>query len=80
MDFSNVLIEECRKYGVPYIDTMSMSGCQPNNTYNANAYFARDDTHESDGIHPNHYAHERMMRAIGETLNQLVKYDDRCMR
>lgn len=80
MDFANALIEECRKYGVPYIDTMSMSGCQPNNTYNAASFFARDDTHESDGIHPNHYAHERMMRAIGETLNQLVKYDDTCMR
>ncbi len=80
MDFADALIEECRKYGVPYVDTMSMSGCQPNNEYNANAYFARDDTHLSDGIHPNHYAHERLMRAIGETLNQLIKYDNRSMR
>lgn len=80
MDFADALIEECRKYGVPYVDTMTMSGCQPNNEYNAAAFFARDDTHQSDGIHPNHYAHERMMRAIGETLNQLLKYDDKCMR
>lgn len=81
-DYVDAIIQECRKYGVPYIDTMSASGLHPDNAGNNSAFFPRDDRgdHASDGLHPNHIAHERLQRAIGETLNGLVKYDNRAMR
>ena len=82
MDYVDAIIQECRKYGIPYIDTMTMSGLHPDNAGNNSTFFPRDDRgdHASDGLHPNHLAHERLMRAIGETFNAMVKFNDTAMR
>lgn len=74
-DYVDAIIEKCIEHGVPYIDAFSMSGLQPNNAGNSTTFFVRDDTGVADGVHPNHLAHERIMRAICETLNQMVLYD-----
>lgn len=81
-DYVDAIIEKCKVHGIPYIDTFCMSGLQPNNAGNNAVFFPRDDRqdHASDGIHPNHLAHERIMRAIGETLNSIIKYDIKAMR
>lgn len=82
IEYADAIIELCRKYGVPYVDTMSMSGLHPDNAGNDAIFFPRDDStsHASDGLHPNHIAHERIMRVIGETINALVKYNNTAMR
>ena len=61
---------------------MTFSGLHPDNAGNDAIFFPRDDRNppSSDGLHPNHIAHERIMRVIGETLNALVKYDVTAMR
>lgn len=80
MDYCNIIVQKCREYGIPYVDTLAMSGLQPNNTGNRNVFFPRDDSESNDGIHPNHLGHERIMRVVGEVLNGLVKYKNDVMR
>lgn len=70
-EYADIVIQKCREHGIPYIDTLSMSGLQPNNASNRAVFFPRDDG-GNDGVHPNHFAHRRIERAIGETLNQLM--------
>ncbi len=81
-EYCDIIIDECKKFGIPYVDTMTFSGLHPDNAGNDAIFFPRDDRNppSSDGLHPNHIAHERIMRVIGETLNALVKYDVTAMR
>ena len=81
-EYCDIIIDECRKFGVPYVDTMAFSGLHPDNAGNDATFYPRDDRNppSSDGLHPNHIAHERIMRVVGETLNALVKYNDTAMR
>ena len=79
-DYSKAIIEECIKFGIPYVDTMAESGCHPDNAGNRAIFFPRDDSINNDGLHPNHLAHERIMRAIGEKVNAIVKWNLRTMR
>ena len=78
-DYVNIIIQKCKEHGIPYIDMFAMSGLQPNNEGNRNIFFPRDDG-GNDGIHPNHIAHQRMMRVIGETLNAMVQYNEAIKR
>ena len=82
IEYVNTIIQKCRGHGIPYIDTFTMSGLQPNNIGNSNAFFPRDDnqSHSIDGIHPNHLAHQRLARCIGETLNQMMLWDTTIVR
>ena len=75
-DYRNMIIEECEKYGVPHIDTFGQSGLNCNVSGNNQKYYYRDDTGKSDGLHPNHYAHKRIMRCLGDTLNKITTYND----
>lgn len=69
-DYVDVLIEKCREYAIPCVDAFTMSGLQPNDANNDTEFFS--DNH----IHPNRKGHLRIMRIMGETLNQLVKWKD----
>lgn len=76
-DYSKAIIEECIKYGIPCIDTMSESGLHPDNSGNRAYYFPRDDSSSNDGLHPNHYAHERISRAIENKVVSMIKWNIR---
>lgn len=76
-DYSKAIIEECIKYGIPYIDTMCESGLHPDNAGNRAYYFPRDDSATNDGLHPNHLAHERIARAIESKVNSMIKWNVR---
>lgn len=82
IDYVNTIIQKCKEHGVPYIDTFSMSGLQPNNAGNSATFFPRDDNqgHSIDGVHPNHLAHQRIARCIGETLNQMMLWNETAIR
>ena len=82
IDYVNTIIQKCREHGIPYIDTFTMSGLQPNNSGNSAVFFPRDDNqnHTIDGIHPNHLAHQRLARCIGETLNQMILWNETAIR
>jgi lysophospholipase L1-like esterase len=82
INYVNSVIQKCREHGIPYIDTFTMSGLQPNNSGNSAVFFPRDDnsSHTIDGIHPNHLAHQRLARCIGETLNQMMLWDETAIR
>ena len=81
-DYVDRIIQKCRAHGIPYIDTFTMSGLQPNNSGNSAIFFPRDDNanHTIDGIHPNHLAHQRLARCIGETLNQMMLWNETAIR
>lgn len=76
-DYSRAIIEECIKYGIPYIDTMCESGLHPDNAGNRAYYFPRDDSASNDGLHPNHLAHERIARAIEDKVVSMIKWNVR---
>ena len=71
-DYVDAIQAECRKYGIMCIDTFSESGLHPDNSGNDTFYFNRDDTGVSDGLHPNHYAHQMLARCIDSALNKFV--------
>lgn len=81
-DYVDIIIQKCREHGIPYVDTFAMSGLQPNNEGNSAIFFPRDDnsSHTIDGTHPNHLAHQRLARCIGETLNQMMLWNETAIR
>lgn len=76
-DYSKAIIDECIKYGIPYVDTMCESGLHPDNAGNRAYYFPRDDSSSNDGLHPNHLAHERIARAIENKVCSMIKWNVR---
>ena len=74
-DYVDIIVQKCKEHGIPCVDAFSMSGLQPNNEGNRAIFFPRDDS-GNDGIHPNHIAHQRLLRVIGETLNGIVQYNE----
>lgn len=79
-DYRDAIIDMCKKYAVPYVDTMTYSGLNPDNTSNYNLFYMRDDTEALDIVHVNHLAHQRIARVIGEVLNQLVLWNSDIVR
>ena len=79
-EYCDAIIASCKKYSVPYVDTFTMSGLHPNNPNNKLLYFTRDDNNDNDGVHCNHLGHLRITRVLGETLNQLVLWNDNVVR
>lgn len=79
-EYRSAIIEQCEKFGIPYIDTFTISGMNPDNSYNRTVFFYRDDNGTNDGVHCNGKGHKRLERAIGETLNQLVLWDTKITR
>ena len=79
-DYRDAIIDMCKKYAVPYVDTMTYSGLNPDNTSNYNLFYMRDDTGELDIVHANHLAHQRIARVAGEVLNQLVLWNSDIVR
>ena len=79
-DYRDAIIDMCKKYAVPYVDTMTYSGLNPDNTSNYNLFYMRDDTGELDIVHANHLAHQRIARVVGEVLNQLVLWNSDIVR
>lgn len=71
-DYVDILIEECKKYGIAYIDTMTMSGIHPDNDANRAAYFSYDTT----GLHPDDNGHKRIASVVGHMLKEVNNYMD----
>ena len=73
IEYCDILIEECRKYGIAYVDTMAMSGLYPDNEANRILNF---ESNQDSGLHPGAEGHNRMATAIGEKLKELLSYKD----
>ena len=72
-DYVDVLIDECIKYSIAYVDTMTMSGLYPDNIENRTLYFP---SNPDSGLHPGKEGHKRIACAIGETLKALNMYTE----
>jgi lysophospholipase L1-like esterase len=70
-DYCNVIVEECQKYGIAYIDTMTMSGLYPDNDANRTLYFADN---LNSGLHPSIEGHRRIASVIARMLHDIVEF------
>lgn len=72
-EYADIIIEECKKYSIAYIDTMVASELYPDNYANRILYFA--DNTES-GLHPSSAGHKKIATHVAETIKQLITYSD----
>ena len=63
-EYVDILIEECKKYSIPYIDTMTDAGIYPDNDTNKETYFVTD----TSGLHPSASGHKRIANAVWERI------------
>ena len=69
-EYVDILIDECKKYSIQYIDLMTVSGLYPDNDTNRDLFF------NDSGLHPNAAGHKRIANAIGHILDAFVRYND----
>ena len=72
-EYADIIIEECKKYGIAYIDTMTMTGLYPDNEANRLRYF---ESNQDSGLHPSAEGHKRIASVIGETLKEIIEYTE----
>lgn len=70
-EYNDIIIEECEKYGVPYVDMMTMSGLYPDNANSREAFYG-----DSIGLHPNADGHKRIASAMAEVLKSILMCHD----
>lgn len=69
-DYAEAILNECKKYSIAYVDTMTFSGLLPDNSENLSNYFTSDP----NGIHPDSKGHKRIASVVGEMLKQQIDY------
>lgn len=70
-DYCDIIIEECVKHGIAYIDMMTMSGLNPSVPENCALYYPANLT---SGLHPGVEGHRRMASMIWRVLSDMVEY------
>jgi len=70
LDYVNAIKEECAMFGVPVIDTYSMSGLNPNVDANNTLYFVGS---LSDRLHPNNTGQYTLAKRILPYLEMLAR-------
>lgn len=72
-EYADIIIEECQKYSIAYIDTMTVSELYPDNEANRLLYFVDN---QDTGLHPSSAGHKKIATCVGETIKQLIAYSD----
>lgn len=72
-EYADVIIEECKKYGIAYIDTMTISELYPDNEANRIYYFNQNP---DSGLHPSSAGHKMIAIGVGEMIRQLLVYQN----
>ena len=72
-EYADIIIEECKKYGIAYIDTMTVSELYPDNEANRIYYFNQN---QESGLHPSSTGHKMIAIGVGEMIKQLMTYSD----
>ena len=68
-EYADIIISECQKYSIAYVDTMTMTGMYPDNDANCALFFPDNLT---TGLHPGTEGHKRLASVIGETLKEIM--------
>lgn len=72
-EYVDILIAECKKYSMAYVDCMTMTGLYPDILAQREAFFA---SNLSSGLHPSVEGHKRIASVVGATLKEIIDCHD----